>query len=97
MTTETGPAPRFTVGDRVRVTTDPPTVIAARRSLFVGTQALSSPSTVPSVDPERLAYHLPGLPAQVLYKVRFHQPDFWPGYRAVQRISLRSTYSKIGY
>jgi nitrile hydratase len=31
-------------------------------------------------DPERLAYHQPGLPAQVLYKVRFKQRDVWPDY-----------------
>jgi|SRR5690349_5604870 nitrile hydratase subunit beta len=31
-------------------------------------------------DPERLAYHRPGLPAQVLYKVRFRQRDIWDGY-----------------
>jgi nitrile hydratase subunit beta len=28
-------------------------------------------------DPERLAYHKPGLPAQVLYKVRIRQGDLW--------------------
>jgi nitrile hydratase len=31
-------------------------------------------------DPERLAYHKPGLPARVLYKVRFRQADLWDGY-----------------
>ena len=31
-------------------------------------------------DPEKLAYHKPGLPAQVLYKVRFRQTDLWPNY-----------------
>ena len=31
-------------------------------------------------DPERLAYHLPGLPAQVLYKVRFRQSEIWRRY-----------------
>jgi nitrile hydratase len=31
-------------------------------------------------DPERLAYHQPGLPAQVLYKVRFSQREVWGGY-----------------
>lgn len=31
-------------------------------------------------DPERLAYHTPGLPPQVLYKVRFQQSDIWPDY-----------------
>lgn len=31
-------------------------------------------------DPERLAYHKPGLPSQVLYKVRFLQRELWPDY-----------------
>ncbi len=31
-------------------------------------------------DPERLAYHQPGLPAQVLYKVRFKQNEVWGRY-----------------
>jgi nitrile hydratase len=31
-------------------------------------------------DPESLAYHKPGLPAQVLYKVRFRQHDLWHSY-----------------
>ena len=32
-------------------------------------------------DPERLAYHRPGFPAQVLYKVRFEQRQLWPKYK----------------
>ena len=31
-------------------------------------------------DPERLAYHKPGLPLQTLYRIRFSQRDLWPGY-----------------
>ena len=31
-------------------------------------------------NPEQLAYHKPGLPAQVLYKVRFRQGDLWRSY-----------------
>jgi hypothetical protein len=31
-------------------------------------------------NPELLAYHKPGLPAQVLYKVRFKQSDVWARY-----------------
>jgi len=31
-------------------------------------------------DPERLAYHKPGLPQHYLYRVRFSQPALWPGY-----------------
>ncbi|MDX2157991.1 MAG: nitrile hydratase subunit beta [Hyphomicrobiaceae bacterium] len=32
-------------------------------------------------DPERLAYHKPGLPLKVLYKVRFRQADLWRDYK----------------
>jgi hypothetical protein len=31
-------------------------------------------------DPERLAYHKPGLPSQILYKVRFRQSEIWADY-----------------
>ncbi len=31
-------------------------------------------------DPEKLAYHKPGLPAPYLYRVRFTQSDLWSGY-----------------
>lgn len=31
-------------------------------------------------DPERLAYHKPGLPAERLYKIRFLQRELWPAY-----------------
>jgi nitrile hydratase subunit beta len=32
-------------------------------------------------DPEKLAYHQPGLPRRVLYKVRFEQAAIWDDYR----------------
>ncbi len=32
-------------------------------------------------DPERLAYHRPGVPALVLYKVRLKQKDLWAKYK----------------
>jgi nitrile hydratase len=32
-------------------------------------------------NPEELAYHRSGLPAQPLYRVRFLQRDVWPDYR----------------
>jgi len=31
-------------------------------------------------NPEKLAYHRPGLPRVPLYRVRFEQPRVWPGY-----------------
>ena len=41
-------------------------------------------------DPERLAYHRPGLPAQVLYKVRFQQRDVWGRLSRGQRRPLEA-------
>ena len=41
-------------------------------------------------DPERLAYHRPGVPRQVLYKVRFKQTDLWPGYAGPSRDRLEA-------
>jgi nitrile hydratase subunit beta len=32
-------------------------------------------------NPEQLAYHQPGLPKRVLYKVRFEQAGIWDDYR----------------
>lgn len=31
-------------------------------------------------DPSLLAFHKPGLPMRVLYRVRFKQKDVWPAY-----------------
>ena len=39
-------------------------------------------------DPERLAYHQPGLPALPLYKVRFKQRDLWPDYNGAETDQL---------
>ena len=45
-------------------------------------------------DPERLAYHRPGLPAQVLYKVRFKQTTLWHGYRGAAGDHLEADISE---
>lgn len=41
-------------------------------------------------DPERLAYLRPGLPRQILYKVRFKQTDLWPDYVGPARDHLEA-------
>jgi len=68
-----GNAPaRFTAGDRVRVLT--PWYIRGKAGVverLCGAYA----------NPEELAYHRSGLPAQALYRVRFLQHDVWPAYR----------------
>jgi len=76
--------PRFKPGDRVSVPAR-----AALGHCRTPWYVRGKPGVVAAVhgsfrDPERLAYHRPGLPAQVLYKVRFRQLDVWPSYPAGQ-------------
>lgn len=71
---------RFNVGDRVRLGRRKP-VGHCRAPWYLR----GKPGVVVRVhgtfrDPERLAYHLPGLPALPLYKVRIRQIDIWPHY-----------------
>ena len=71
---------RFARGDHVRV--------AARASLghcrtpwyLRGKTGVIADVQGTFRDPERLAYHLSGLPALVLYKVRFKQSEVWARY-----------------
>lgn len=41
-------------------------------------------------DPERLAYLRPGLPRQILYKVRFKQTQLWSAYPGPARDQLEA-------
>ncbi len=73
-------ATRFAVGDSVVVANRPilghcrtPWYLRGRTGKITEVQGAYH-------DPERLAYHKPGLPLQVLYKVRFLQRDLWPAY-----------------
>lgn len=73
-------APRFKIGDKVRVDDRPalghcrtPWYLRGKRGVVAEVQGAFR-------DPERLAYHRPGLPAQVLYKVRFAQAEIWGKY-----------------
>lgn len=36
-------------------------------------------------NPEELAFHRPGLPAPMLYRVRFRQHELWPDYAGPAR------------
>ena len=73
-------ASTFAVGDRVRVSRRP--VVGHCRTPWY----LRGKTGVVAVilgrfrNPEGLAYHKPGLPTQVLYKVRFKQSDLWGRY-----------------
>jgi len=80
MTAEVGPSPKFQVGDTVRVDDRLP-LGHCRAPLFVRGRT----GTIVVIhgafrDPERLAYHQPGLPLKILYKVRFRQTDLWENY-----------------
>jgi hypothetical protein len=73
-------AARFRPGEAVRVDSRP--VEGHCRTPWY---LRGKPGTIAAVqgafrDPERLAYHRPGLPERVLYKVRFRQHDIWPAY-----------------
>lgn len=41
-------------------------------------------------DPEKLAYHKPGLPAPYLYRVRFAQQDLWSDYNGQRTDELEA-------
>jgi len=72
--------PRFAAGDPVRVG-DRPVVGHCRAPRFLR----GRPGTVEQIvgsfrNPEQLAYHKPGLPEKVLYRVRFDQRELWDAY-----------------
>lgn len=77
----TDSAPRFRPGDLVRV--DDRTVLGHCRTPYFlrGQTGVIAGIQGAFRNPEKLAYHKPGLPLQVLYKVRFRQTDLWSGYR----------------
>jgi nitrile hydratase subunit beta len=74
------PVARFAPGDRVRVVAKPVQGHCRTPWYLRGKAGVIASVHGKCRDPERLAYHQPGLPAQVLYKVRFRQRDVWPRY-----------------
>lgn len=80
MTAEAGPPPKYQPGQAVRVDDRAP-LGHCRAPLFIRGQ-VGQITVIHGAfrDPERLAYHQPGLPAQVLYKIRFRQTDLWTDY-----------------
>jgi hypothetical protein len=74
------PAARFTRGDRVRVAAR--AVLGHCRTPWYlrGKTGVVAAVHGRFRDPELLAYHKPGLPVRVLYKVRFKQGDLWGRY-----------------
>jgi nitrile hydratase len=80
----------FAIGDRVRIDDRPacghcrtPWYLRGRIGVVVCIHGVFR-------DPERLAYHLPGLPGLPLYKVRVAQADIWPGYTGAQSDHLEA-------
>lgn len=93
-TSATAAPPRFKVGDHVRVD-DRAALGHCRTPWYL--RGLTG--TIVEVhgrfrDPERLAYHKPGWPAQALYKVRFVQPEIWPGYSGPAKDQLEADISE---
>lgn len=81
MSAHTSQPARFAIGDRIVVASRP-----AHGHCRTPWYLRGRPGTIASIqgayhDPERLAYHKPGLPLQMLYKVRFLQTDLWPAYK----------------
>jgi nitrile hydratase len=74
------PAGRFAAGDAVRVADHPVTGHCRTPWYLRGKSGVIAQVQGIFRDPETLAYHKPGLPAQVLYKVRFNQADIWGRY-----------------
>jgi nitrile hydratase len=70
----------FAPGDKVRVAMKP--VLGHCRTPWYLRGKVGIVAAVQGAfrDPERLAYHKPGLPMQTLYKVRFRQGDVWRRY-----------------
>ena len=69
--------PRFAPGDRVHVDTRP-----ADRHCRTPFYLRGRTGVVEAVhgrfrDPDKLAFHRPGLPMRFLYRVRFDQPSVW--------------------
>ncbi|HUS96708.1 MAG TPA: SH3-like domain-containing protein [Hyphomicrobiaceae bacterium] len=81
MQTETSAPPKFKVGDAVFID-DRASLGHCRTPVFVrGKRGVVADILGAFRNPEQLAYHRPGLPAQVLYVIRFQQKDLWPDYQ----------------
>ena len=70
----------FSPGDRVRVKRIIPTGHYRTPYYLQGKSGVIEGLQGRYRDPEKLAYHKPGLPERALYHVRFRQADLWDGY-----------------
>lgn len=84
MRQETAAQARFKVGDRVRID-DRASLGHCRTPRFVrGKTGVVADVLGAFRNPEKLAYHRPGLPAQPLYTVRLRQVDLWEDYAGAE-------------
>ncbi len=74
-------APRFRVGDRVRVKAYHPPGHVRTPWYCRGHVGVVERLCGAFANPEELAYNRPGLPAQPRYRVRFLSRELWPDYR----------------
>jgi nitrile hydratase subunit beta len=74
-------APRFGMGDRVRVRKTAPLGHIRTPFYIRGFTGTIERLCGSFPNPEELAQMRDGLPAQPLYRVRFTQNDVWPDYR----------------
>ncbi len=72
---------RFKPGDHVRIDARPAVGHCRTPWYLRGRTGVVAEILGVFKDPARLAYHRPGYPANVLYKVRVAQIDLWPDYR----------------
>ena len=85
---------RFKVGDAVRVDDRPPNGHCRAPWYLRGHSGIVSEVLGVYRDPERLAYHRPGLPALPLYKMRFRQTALWPDYKGAAGDQLEADISE---
>jgi nitrile hydratase len=71
----------FAIGDRVRVRKIFPLGHIRTPWYIRGCTGVVERICGAYPNPEELAYHRSGLPAQPLYRVRFSQREVWPDYR----------------
>jgi nitrile hydratase subunit beta len=74
------PAHRYNVGDKVAVKRAFPPGHRRTPAYIRGKQGVIERICGAYPNPEELAYGFDGLPAKVLYRVRFSQTQVWPGY-----------------
>ena len=79
-----GTVPIYGVGDRVRVRKAAPLGHIRTPFYIRGHAGVVERLCGSFPNPEELAQQRDGLPAQLLYRVRFRQKDVWPRYRGAR-------------